>query len=258
VSTGRLLSKGAVLKWSSMLLAPCRNSVMTSKPYCRGGGGGGGLSAAAAGRGAGLSLGARTRTQIRQRQAGRQAGGQAGSRGPPPCAPPAGSGAAFRRRSRPSSGRRPAAWQGGAGLRAESSGWEGWQRGCPPSSWRRRRLPACRGAAPPPPQAHCQQVCLVAQRCTATRYILPCCPPSTCRPGSGRCRCCCTAAAASLSLASGLASPAAPLLLTQSQKPKAFSGLMPNSLTSLRLVDTATMCFGMASSPAAGAGRVAR
>ena len=36
---------------------------------------------------------------------------------------------------------------------------------------------------------------------------------------------------------------------TQSQKPKAFSGSMPNSFTSLRLVDTATMCFSTAPSP---------
>ena len=36
---------------------------------------------------------------------------------------------------------------------------------------------------------------------------------------------------------------------TQSQNAKALSGSMPNSCTSLRLVDTATMCFLTASAP---------
>ena len=36
---------------------------------------------------------------------------------------------------------------------------------------------------------------------------------------------------------------------TQSQKAKAFSGSMPNSLTSFRLVETATMCLETASFP---------
>jgi hypothetical protein len=37
--------------------------------------------------------------------------------------------------------------------------------------------------------------------------------------------------------------------LTQSQNPNAFSGSIPNSLTSFRLVETATMCFATESGP---------
>lgn len=43
---------------------------------------------------------------------------------------------------------------------------------------------------------------------------------------------------------------------TQSQNAKAFFGSMPNSLTSFRLVDTATMCFATAAGPSSAVNHV--
>ena len=43
---------------------------------------------------------------------------------------------------------------------------------------------------------------------------------------------------------------------TQSQKANAFAGSMPNSRTSLRLVETATMCFSTASAPSSAVSQV--
>ena len=45
---------------------------------------------------------------------------------------------------------------------------------------------------------------------------------------------------------------------TQSQKAKALLGSMPNSFTSFRLVDTATMCFATAFGPSSVVSHVLR